>query len=137
MSAIAYIPRDDDPPSPAKQLPRALLMGGGQPPTRLPPQLVYRPGARELLLRTPGPARPLIAETCTKIPEFFGAGARFALEAMVDSGEGTVEHLLYLVIGAELNASDAGRALDRFQEEWWIDNVERGQGSVHIGLELL
>ncbi|WP_437898066.1 hypothetical protein [Sorangium sp. So ce124] len=104
---------------------------------RLPPQLVYRPGARELLLRIPGPARTLIAETCRKIPEFFGAGARFVLDAMVDVGEVTVDHLLYLVIVAELNASDAGRALDRFQEEWWIDNVERGQGSVHIGLELL
>ena len=132
MSAVAYVPRDDEPAPRAKPLPRAFLTGHG-----LPPELELRTGARELLLRTPWPAYALIAETCRKIPEFFGAGTRFALEAMVDVGEVRVEQLLYLVIGAELNASDAGQALDRFQEEWWIDNVDRGQGSVHIGLELL
>lgn len=136
MSAVAYVPREGDPAPRAKPLPRALLTGGGEPPTRLPSQLVYRPGARELLFRTPG-ARTVIVETCGKIPEFFGAGARFALEAMVDVGEVTVDQLLYLVIGAELSASDASDAYDRFLEAWWLDNVERGQESVHIGLELL
>ena len=139
MSAVAYVPRDDDPPprAPAKPLPRALLMGGGEPPTRLTSDLVFRRGARGLYFRSPAPARALIAETCAKLSEFFGRGVRFALEDVVDVGDVTVEHLLYLVIMAELNAPDAGRALDRFQEEWWIDNVDRGQGSVHIGLELL
>ena len=137
MSAVAYVPKDDDPPPRAKPLPRALLTGGGDPPARLPSDLVYRRGARERLFRTSGPARTLIAETCGKILEIFGAGARFALEAVVDVDEVAVEPLLYLVIGAALNAPDAGRALDRFQEEWWLDNVERGEWSVHIGLELL
>jgi hypothetical protein len=132
MSAVAYVPRDDEPPPRAKRSPLAFLTGGG-----LPPELEFHKGARELLLRTPWPARTLIADTCRKIPEFFGRGARFALEDVVDVGEVTVEHLLYLVIGAELSASDASDAYDRFLEEWWLDNVERGQGSVHIGLELL
>lgn len=128
MRAVAYVPRDDEPLPRAKRSPLALLRGGG-----LPPELELRNGALELLLRAPWPARDLITETCRKIPEFFGRGTRFALEDVVDAGE----HLLYLVIGAELSADDAGRALDRFLEEWWLDKVEQGQESIHIGLELL
>lgn len=138
MTAVACVPRGgEDPQVRPKRLSLTLLKGGGGLPSQLPPELALRPGARELLSQMPAPARDLIIETCGKIPEFFGQGARFALKAAVDVDAVEVEHLLYIVIGAELSAPDASRAYDRFLEAWWIDNLDRGEGSVHIGLELL
>lgn len=137
MTAIARLPLDNTPPPRAKRLPLKLVTRGSAAAAELPPDVVRGPGALDLLAQAPASVSVLIAETCRKIPEFFGTDARVALKAVADVGEVTVEHLLYLVIAVALSAADAVEAYDRFLEEWWIDNVGRGHERVHIGLELL
>jgi hypothetical protein len=135
MSSVALVPRNDEPAPRAKRLPLKLLAGGAEP--RLPLALVYRKGARELLLQSPWAIRSLVMDAFERIPRYFGDTARFALERFVDPEEAAEEPLLYLVVGTTLSASEARDALDRFDEEWWLDNVDRGQNRIHLSLEFL
>lgn len=138
MSNVAFVPRDTDSSPRAKALPLKLFAGGAEPPDRrLPADLVFRRGARKLYFRCPSAIRAVIADACAKIGDFFGASVQIALDRFVDAEDTEADALLYIVIGTQMGAAAAGDALDRFQEEWWLDNVERGQDKVHVSLELL
>ncbi len=138
MSSVAFVPNDNEPLPRPKALPLHLLSGGAEPPNpRLPPQLFWRKGARETLFQCPVSTRALLTEACAKVTQHFGNTALVALEQFVDPDEPTAEPLLYLVIGTDLTARAAREALDRFQDDFWLDNVDRGGDKVHLTLEFV
>lgn len=115
----------------AKPLPRkqcALLPN--------PSRLGFRDGAIELLHRWPE-LSALIQEAACKLLESFGTSAQIVLERFDDPEAEKEDPSLYLVVGTTLRALDARQALDRFEDNWWMDNAERSNNRLHVSVEFL
>ena len=96
----------------------------------------FRAGAVELLHRWPD-LGALIQEASKKLRESFGTSARIVLERFDDPETGKEDPSLYLVIETTLKAREARQALDRFEDEWWMDNAARSNDRLHISVEFL
>ena len=75
----------------------------------------------------------LLLEAYQTIKKYFGQGVELALEVYADPEDGNRE--LLLLIRTDKPAAEALPILDRFDEEWWIDNFDRAEGLLTIKLE--
>jgi hypothetical protein len=78
---------------------------------------------------------PLLEDTYTTIRSYFPA-SDLLLEVVIDP-EIANERQLVIFIAIKENAEEASEVLDKFDEDWWMDNMDRAQGSLCITLEFL
>jgi hypothetical protein len=95
--------------------------------------LIYRAGARDLLLRWPE-LREVIPDAFEMLKDSFGASAQIVLDRFDDPEAEEEASILYLVVRTELEAHAAREAMDRL-DEWWLMNEERANGHLQISLE--
>lgn len=68
---------------------------------------------------------PVIDEACEKLVEYFGMETSLVLKLVYPKDGGRSE--LFLYVQTNLPVSEARRTLDRFDEEWWLDEMPRSQ----------
>jgi hypothetical protein len=73
---------------------------------------------------------PLLFSAFPKIKSYWGTEINPAL-TIVDDPEGGFS---VLVVGLSSNKLDAYVALDRFDEEWWLDHIKDAQGLLNFSL---
>lgn len=78
---------------------------------------------------------PLINEASAKLVEYFGPETPQILQVVYHPDDGSCE--LFLYIKPDLPVSEAIATLDRFDEEWWLDAMDRSnfQMVIKIGYE--
>lgn len=76
----------------------------------------------------------LLVEAHNRIVEFFGEDADVHLEVCDDADSGG-DRQLYAVISTPLAAKDAIPIQERFDDEWWLDNLMRACGKFNIIVE--
>ena len=92
----------------------------------------------ERLLRSSPDLVPLINEAADQLARYFpGAGIR--LSHMFDP-EGEGEELIlgalpYQEVDTDPDVDEAMEALDRFDQDWWLQNVRRANGLLIVTLE--
>jgi len=120
----------------AKTLPLDELWTGQKTPCPpiVPRGLVSRKGARELLLRWPD-VRQILAEAFERLRANFGPDAEVALKRFDDPASEIEDPALYLIVGTRLDAQEARQAMDRFEDDWWLDNVDRAGDHLHVSVE--
>lgn len=101
----------------------------------LPPDIVVREGAEPM--SRPPHIRALLLDAFVKIREFFGRSTLIAIDRFVEPDESEAEAILYIVVGTKLSSEEADAAYDRFLEDWWLANVDRGRNQVHLSVEFL
>jgi hypothetical protein len=77
----------------------------------------------------------LLEDTYINISHYFPVSDLF-LDVVIDP-EIANERQLVIFIAIKDNAEEASEALDKFDEEWWMDNMNRAQGSLCITLEFI
>lgn len=77
----------------------------------------------------------IINEALVKIEKYFGDGQKLVLEISIDPEDGSPD--LLLLIQTEKKAVEALPILDKFDEEWWLDNSERAKGLLTIKMEYI
>lgn len=75
----------------------------------------------------------LLEDTYINIRSYFPTSDLF-LEVVIDP-EIPNERQLVIFIAIKENAEEASEALDKLDENWWMDNMDRAQGSLCITLE--
>ena len=78
---------------------------------------------------------PLIKDAYTNIRNYFPVSDLF-LEVVIDP-EIANERQLVIFIAIKENAEGASEALDKLDEDWWMDTMDRAQGSLCITLEFI
>jgi hypothetical protein len=78
---------------------------------------------------------PLLEEAYITIRSYFPTSDLF-LEVIIDP-EIANERQLVVFIAIRKNAEEASEALDKLDEDWWMDNMDRAQGSLCITLEFI
>ncbi len=76
---------------------------------------------------------PLLLEAYGKIGEYFPYSQVF-LEVVTDP-EATNDYQLVLFIATNLDPDEADDRFERFDEDWWLDALDRAQGMLCINLE--
>ncbi len=77
----------------------------------------------------------LLEDAYINIRSYFPASDLF-LEVVIDP-EIPNERQLVIFIAIKENAEEASEALDKLDENWWMDNMDRAQGSLCITLEFI
>jgi hypothetical protein len=76
---------------------------------------------------------PLLFEAWNVIRKYFPSDLLF-LEVYQDL-ESPNSSQLIIFIATSLKAQAAGQALDKIDQEWWLNNFERARGKLAINLE--
>jgi hypothetical protein len=78
---------------------------------------------------------PLINEASAKLVEYFGPETPQILQVVYHPDDGSCE--LFLYVKPDLPVSEAIATLDRFDEDWWLDAMDRSnfQMVIKIGYE--
>jgi hypothetical protein len=99
-----------------------------------PSGYVVREGAAAILDAAAG-LRAFLDETCVELRAIFGVTAELAVTRYEDPDAPESDASLYVLVRTALDADSAGRLLDRFDGEWWLDNAPRAGGRVEVSLE--
>src|SRR5574341_650163 len=75
---------------------------------------------------------PLINEASAKLVEYFGAETPQILQVVYHPDDGSCE--LFLHVKPDLPVSEALATLDRFDEDWWLDAMERSNFQMVVSL---
>lgn len=73
---------------------------------------------------------PLLAEIPPRVKTVFGDNVKLALKLKLSD-----EPEVWVLIQTELSAREAFPLLDQFDNEYWLDNLERAQGKLNVRLE--
>jgi hypothetical protein len=76
---------------------------------------------------------PILEEAADRIDDYF-PGSPLVLE-VVNDPESTEDRQLVLFIVTDLGPAQAMERLDRFDEDWWVDALDKAQGKLCITLE--
>lgn len=76
---------------------------------------------------------PLLVDVAAAIGQFFPPEDRPYLQVIDDPDTQTVQ--LYAIVRTSLPPDEADERLDRLDEEWWLDAVERAHGDLTIDVE--
>jgi hypothetical protein len=76
---------------------------------------------------------PLLRDVVGAVQRFFPAGDELHLEAINDAETRTEQ--LYVIITTALSREEAEARLDRFDEEWWLDALDRTNADLTIDVE--
>jgi hypothetical protein len=77
-----------------------------------------------------------LEEIPEKIAEYFGINQRLSLKVTHETG---FPHYgeLWISILTELSVDEAFQNLEKFDHEWWLDNLERTNFKINISLEYI
>jgi hypothetical protein len=78
----------------------------------------------------------LLKEVPGKIREYFGEKQKTVLKISYEPEYPNAAEL-WVEILTELSAKDAMQILDRFDEEWWFEKVEKSHGRLNITLKFI
>jgi hypothetical protein len=95
-----------------------------------------REGVERFLAEHPA-LRPLVREAGDKLREYFGEATELAVERFVDPESSSAPVELFLRVKTPLDVEEARERLGRFEEEWWLDNLQRGDYLLNVALEFV
>lgn len=73
----------------------------------------------------------LISDVATQVPKVFGEGKQMFLWYLQDP-EYPSDFNIILYVRCEGDLSTALSLLDRFEDDWWLDNMNRAQGNLIV-----
>jgi hypothetical protein len=77
---------------------------------------------------------PLLVEVHQNVPRYFPDNTRLRLQLLTDRHGG--DHVeLFAIIESSLSEDQAQQLPDRFDEEWWLQAVNRASGRMTIDVE--
>lgn len=79
---------------------------------------------------------PLLREIPEKLYGYFGKNQKLALKVSFDSDSPQLSELWILIL-TELSATEAFPILEKFDEEWWLENLDRTDCKLNISLEYI
>lgn len=79
---------------------------------------------------------PLLREIPEKIYDYFGKDQKLALKVSFESDSPQSTELWILIL-TELSAKEAFPILEKFDEEWWLENLDRTDCKLNISLEYI
>jgi len=81
---------------------------------------------------------PIFEEIYPKICEVFGKDLMgIKLEIFSDPEATIAENQLYILAQTRLNAKVAIEKLERFENEWWLDNIHRANDLISVDVEFI
>lgn len=101
-----------------------------------PPGYELREGV-ERFLRERSSLRPFLYETGGKLREYFGSDTLLAVECFVDPESSSAPVELFLLVKTHLEVDEARERLRRFEQGWWLDNMQRGDYLLNVSLEFV
>jgi hypothetical protein len=75
---------------------------------------------------------PLLAEARAALDDYF---AQPALSLEIHSDPELAQSQAVLLVGTSLKIDEALRQLEQFRQDWWLDEIDRAQGNLLIGLD--
>ncbi len=78
----------------------------------------------------------LVEEIPSKIYQYFGIGQKLALQVLYEP-DFPQSFELWIHILTELSAKEALPVLERFDEEWWLENMDKSDGKLNITLKFV
>jgi hypothetical protein len=100
------------------------------------PGYEMREGVERFLSEHPG-LRPFLYETGGKLREHFGPDTGLAVERFVDPEAPAAPVELFLRVKTALDAGEARARLHQFEEDFWLDNLQRGDYLLNVALEFV
>ncbi len=94
-----------------------------------------REGAEAFLQEHPD-VRALMLEAGAKLREYFGAETEFAVEVFRDPEIPMARAELYLLVKVQTGDS-ARETMNRFDDDWWLDNMGRADYLLHVSMEFV
>jgi len=79
---------------------------------------------------------PLLREIPEKIYDYFGKEQKLSLKISFESDSLQLAEL-WVSILTELLANEVLPILDRFDEEWWLENMNRADSKLNITLKFI
>ena len=76
---------------------------------------------------------PLLRDVVDAVRRYFPSDDVLHLEAIDD--EETRTEQLYVIVATSLPRAEAESQLDRFDEEWWLEALDRTKGDLTIDVE--
>lgn len=80
---------------------------------------------------------PVLYEVGDKLREIFGAATTLVVERFVDPESSAVPDELFVRVKTTLTVEEARALLERFEEEWWLDNMQRANCLINVALEFV
>jgi hypothetical protein len=79
---------------------------------------------------------PLLREIPEKLYDYFGKNQKLALKVSFESDSPQLSELWILIL-TELPTTEAFPILEKFDEEWWLENLDRTDCKLNISLEYI
>jgi hypothetical protein len=76
---------------------------------------------------------PLLRDVVDAVRRYFRSDDVLHLEAIDD--EETRTEQLYVIVSTSFSRGEAEAQLDRFDEEWWLDALDRTKGDLTVDVE--
>jgi hypothetical protein len=86
------------------------------------------------MLSSNPPLARFVEEVADHMMDYF-RNAEVVVERFVDPEATTPVPLLFVVAKVVMSPDDAMGLLDRFDDEWWLDNKSRGAGIVRVSVD--
>lgn len=78
----------------------------------------------------------LLLEIPAQIRKYFGKKQKLVLSFWLDPEDPTWHHVQVLV-PTKLSAEESGELMDKFDWNWWLDNLERADSKLSISTEFI
>lgn len=78
----------------------------------------------------------VVEEIPSKIYQYFGSSQRLTLQVLYEP-DFPRSNELWIHILTELSAKEALPTLERFDEEWWLENMDKSDGRLNITLKFV
>jgi len=76
----------------------------------------------------------LLEEIPNKIYQYFGNSQKLALQVLYEPDSPDSSELWILVL-TELSAKEARSIMDKFDDDWWLENLSRAVCKLNVGIE--
>lgn len=101
-----------------------------------PERCEVREGVEEFLRDHPE-LGPFLHETAAKVRESFGRETALALATFQERESSSAPVEFFLLVKTPLDVPEARARMDRFDDAWWLDNMNRFDGLLHVALEFI
>lgn len=77
----------------------------------------------------------LIKEARQRLQDAFGPDAEIYTKLSIDPSEPKAAPITFVVARVRMSATQSSAIMDRLDEEWWLDQLDRAEGKVNITFE--
>lgn len=77
----------------------------------------------------------LIEEAKQKLQDAFGSTAEIYTKLSIDPSEPKAAPITFVVARVSMSTAQSSAIMDRLDEEWWLDQLDRAEGKVNITFE--